>query len=105
MTNGGPEPQLDGDAADRRSRAVCQGFLVRESECAALAGAERQQPDINIKINVEAAPTRETDFEVTLRLEGKAEAQGMLLFGFELILCRRVPHPQRAAGQFAADRA
>ena len=26
-----------------------------------------------------------TDVEVTLRLEGKAESQGMLLFGFELV--------------------
>ena len=43
-----------------------------------------QQPNINIQINVDAAPMGETDVEVTLRLEGKAEAQGMLLFGFEL---------------------
>src|SRR5205807_8671628 len=31
------------------------------------------------------APMSPTDFEVTLRLEGKAEAQGMLLFNFELV--------------------
>ena len=57
-----------------------------------------QQPAININIGVEAAPMTETDFEVTLRLEGKAEAQGMLLFGFELLYCRRVSHPECAAG-------
>src|ERR1700686_1699205 len=44
-----------------------------------------QQPNINIQINVDAAPMTETDFEVTLRLEGKAEAQGMVLYSFELI--------------------
>ena len=44
-----------------------------------------QQPTINIQVNVEAAPQSGTDFEVTLRLEGKAESQGMLLFGFELV--------------------
>jgi preprotein translocase subunit SecB len=44
-----------------------------------------QQPTINIQVNVDAAPLNGTDFEVTLRLEGKAESQGMLLFSFELI--------------------
>jgi preprotein translocase subunit SecB len=45
-----------------------------------------QQPTINIQVNVDAAPmSGGTDVEVTLRLEGKAESQGMLLFGFELV--------------------
>jgi len=44
-----------------------------------------QQPSINIQVNVDAAPMSGTDVEVTLRLEGKAEAQGMLLFSFELV--------------------
>jgi preprotein translocase subunit SecB len=44
-----------------------------------------QQPAININISVEPAPLTENDFEVTLRLEGRAEAQGLLLFGFELL--------------------
>ena len=44
-----------------------------------------QQPSINIQVNVDATPISATDFEVTLRLEGKAEAQGMLLFNFELV--------------------
>ena len=53
-----------------------------------MAGA--QQPSINIQVNVDAAPINTgtaavTDFEVTLRLEGKAESEGMMLFSFELI--------------------
>ena len=44
-----------------------------------------QQPTINIQVNVDAAPMSATDFEVTLRLEGNAETQGMLLFSFELV--------------------
>jgi preprotein translocase subunit SecB len=44
-----------------------------------------QQPSINIQVNVDAAPMSGSDFEVTLRLEGKAEAQNMLLFSFELV--------------------
>ncbi|MFZ0422614.1 MAG: protein-export chaperone SecB [Xanthobacteraceae bacterium] len=47
--------------------------------------ANAQQPAINVNIGVEASPLSETDIEVTLRLDGKAEAQGMLLFGFELL--------------------
>ena len=43
------------------------------------------QPAINIQINVDAAPVSETDFEVTLRLEGKADAQGLVLYSFELV--------------------
>ena len=48
-----------------------------------------QQPSINIQVNVDAAPmsgaTDGSDYEVILRLEGKAEAPGMILFSFELI--------------------
>jgi preprotein translocase subunit SecB len=44
-----------------------------------------QQPTINIQVNVEAKPIAATDYEVTLRLEGKAETQGMVLFSFELV--------------------
>ena len=46
-----------------------------------------QQPAISIQIGVDAAPMLGSDVEVTLRLEGKAESQGMLLFGFELLYC------------------
>jgi preprotein translocase subunit SecB len=44
-----------------------------------------QQPSINIQVNVDAAPMSGSDYEVTLRLEGKAETQGMVLFSFELV--------------------
>jgi preprotein translocase subunit SecB len=44
-----------------------------------------QPPTINIQVNVEAAPMSGNDFEVTLRLEGKAESQTTLLFAFELV--------------------
>jgi preprotein translocase subunit SecB len=43
-----------------------------------------QQPQIGIQINVDAKPLAETDVEVSLRLEGKAEHQGNLMFAFEL---------------------
>jgi preprotein translocase subunit SecB len=46
--------------------------------------APQQQPAINIQINVNAQPLAENDFEVELKIEGKAEAAGTLLFSFEL---------------------
>ena len=42
------------------------------------------QPQIGIQINVSANPLGPTDFEVELKLEGKAEGGGSLLFSFEL---------------------
>jgi preprotein translocase subunit SecB len=45
----------------------------------------QQQPAINIQINVSAKPLAENEVEVELKIEGKAEATGNLLFQFELI--------------------
>jgi len=43
-----------------------------------------QQPQIGIQINVDARPLADTDVEVSLRLEGKAEHEGNIMFAFEL---------------------
>jgi preprotein translocase subunit SecB len=43
-----------------------------------------QQPQINIQINVSANPLSETDIEVALKLDGKAQNGETMLFGFEL---------------------
>jgi preprotein translocase subunit SecB len=43
-----------------------------------------QQPQINIQINVDANPLSDTDIEVALRLEGKAEHESNVMFAFEL---------------------
>jgi preprotein translocase subunit SecB len=43
-----------------------------------------QQPQIGIQINVDARPLGDNDVEVSLRLEGKAEHQGNIMFAFEL---------------------
>jgi preprotein translocase subunit SecB len=44
-----------------------------------------QQPQIGIQINVEGKPLSDTEFEVTLRLEAKAELNGELMFNLELL--------------------
>jgi preprotein translocase subunit SecB len=47
----------------------------------------QQQPKINIQINVNAKPLGETqaDFEVELKIEGRAELPSSFLFGFDLL--------------------
>ena len=44
-----------------------------------------QQPAINIQINVNPTQLSNTDFEIELKLEGKAEVSGTVLFNFELV--------------------
>lgn len=45
------------------------------------------QPQINVQINVNANPHNSTDFEVELKLEGRAEVDGSLMFSFDLLFC------------------
>ena len=46
---------------------------------------QQAQPQINIQINVNAKPLADSDYEVDLKIEGRAEVPGLLLFGFELL--------------------
>jgi len=44
-----------------------------------------QPPALNVQINVNAKPLSETDFEVELSIEGKAEHPNSVLFAIELV--------------------
>jgi preprotein translocase subunit SecB len=44
----------------------------------------QEPPQIGIQINVNAQPLSDNEIEVVLKLEGKAESAGSLLFSFEL---------------------
>ena len=46
---------------------------------------QNTQPQINITVNVGAKQLGGTDYEVELRLEGKAEATGSVMFNIELV--------------------
>src|SRR5262245_51736995 len=46
---------------------------------------QQPPPAINIQINVGAKPLAENDVEVELKIEGKADSAGSVLFQFELI--------------------
>ena len=59
--------------------------------------SRQEQPQIGIQINVSATPLSETDIEVVIKLEGKAETGGTLIFRFRFGICGRVPHPQCSA--------
>ncbi len=43
-----------------------------------------QQPQIGIQIRVDAQPLSDTDVEVAIKVEGKAETGGSLMFAFDL---------------------
>ena len=83
-TNGGPPPQMAMPQIGVLAQYVKDLSFENPHAPRSLAPSP-QQPAINIQINVDAAQMSETDVEVTLKIEGKAEAQGMLLFNFELV--------------------
>jgi preprotein translocase subunit SecB len=84
-TNGGPQPQPAMPQIGVLAQYV-KDLSFENPNAPRSMTPSGQQPTINIQVNVEAAPmTGGTDVEVTLRLEGKAESQGMLLFSFELV--------------------
>jgi len=85
MTNGNgvtpenaPPPQLNVLAQ------YIKDFSFENPNAPGSLAPQQTQPAINIQINVGAQSIGEHDFEVTLSIEGKAESNGSLLFGFEL---------------------
>jgi preprotein translocase subunit SecB len=45
---------------------------------------QQTQPQINIAVNVNANPLNQSDVEVALKIDGKAEGNGVLMFNIEL---------------------
>lgn len=82
-TNGGPQPEMALPQIGVLAQYVKDLSFENPHAPRSLAPSS-VQPAINIQVNVEAGPISDSDFEVTLRIEGKAESQGMLLFDFEL---------------------
>src|ERR1700693_2641198 len=87
MTNGG---QSGGPAQDQNQLpqlTVLSQYikdLSFENPNAPRSLSPGQQPTVNLQINVSANPVAGTDVEVELKLEGKAEAAGAVLFSFDL---------------------
>jgi preprotein translocase subunit SecB len=83
-TNGGPQPQPVMPQVAVLAQYVKDLSFENPNAPRSLAPST-QQPAINVQVSVDATPASETDFEVTLTIEGKAETQGLLLYGFELV--------------------
>jgi preprotein translocase subunit SecB len=82
-TNGGP-----GDAKTPSLNVLGQyvkDFSFENPNAPNSLRPQSQPPAINIQINVNAKPLSPTDFEVELAVEGKAEQDKTVLFGFELV--------------------
>ena len=79
--NGGPKP--DGPPRLNVLAQYIKDFSF-ENPNAPQSLSPGQQPSINIQINVNARPLAQTDVEVELKLDGKAEAGGSVMFAFEL---------------------
>jgi|SRR5665647_1586981 len=81
-TNGGPaedqQPQLSVVAQ------YIKDFSFENPNAPRSLTGSKEPPQISIQINVNATPLSDTDIEVVLNLQGKAESAGSLLFSFEL---------------------
>ncbi len=80
-TNGGPAQE---SAPQLNVLAQYIKDLSFENPNAPRSLTPQQQPTINVQINVAANPVSNTDYEVVLNLEGKADTPGGVLFNFEL---------------------
>ncbi|HTT47988.1 MAG TPA: protein-export chaperone SecB [Pseudolabrys sp.] len=84
-TNGGPAP-----AQPPQINVVAQyikDFSFENPNAPQSMAPAATQPQIGIQINVGAKPLANNDFEVTLKLDGKAESNNSLMFRFELEFC------------------
>jgi preprotein translocase subunit SecB len=93
MTNGnGGEVQqtpTDGQNAQPQPQLSTVGQYIKDfsfenPNAPRSLGPSQNPPTIGIQINVGLAQLAENDFEVQLKLEGKAEAQSTILFAFDL---------------------
>ena len=88
-TNGGPPPaSLDPNQAPPQLNVLAQyvkDLSFENPNAPRSLQQQQQQPKINIQINVNAKPLAEHDFEVELKIEGRAEVANALLFSFDLL--------------------
>lgn len=59
-------------------------FSFENPRAPASLQVQSKQPEINISVNVSAAPVGETEYEVSLHIEAKAKVDNDILFNVEL---------------------
>jgi preprotein translocase subunit SecB len=89
-TNGGPQA-AEAQAAPQLNvlAQYVKDFSFENPNAPRSLQPSNQQPQINIQINVNASPMQgaqgQSDFEIELKIEGKAEIGNALLFAFDLV--------------------
>lgn len=86
--NGGPAPQPQAGAQPQLNvlAQYTKDLSFENPNAPRTLSGQQQQPQISIQVGVNATPMSNTDFEVSLKIEGKAETtQKEVLFSFELI--------------------
>jgi preprotein translocase subunit SecB len=87
-TNGGPAAQPTTPPQPPQLQTLTQyikDFSFENPNAPHSLQPQQQPPKINIQINVNAKPLAENDFEVELKLEGRAEMPNLFLFSFDLL--------------------
>ena len=108
-TNGGPAQAAAQDAQPQLTvvSQYIKDFSFENPNAPQSLTSRQEHPQIGIQINVGANPISDTDIEVSIKLEGKAETGGALLFRFDLEFAgvfriRNVP--QESSESCRADR-
>jgi preprotein translocase subunit SecB len=85
-TNGGPTLDVGGTQTAEFGvlAQYIKDFSFENPNAPRSLSPLQQQPEIAIQVNVTPKALSNTDFEVELRIDGKAEATGLLLFSFDL---------------------
>ncbi len=84
-TNGGPAQSAAQDQPQLTVVAqYTKDFSFENPNAPQSLNNRQEQPQIGIQINVGATPLSDTDIEVVIKVEGKAETGSTLLFRFEL---------------------
>ena len=85
-TNGGPTLDVGGTQTAEFGvlAQYIKDFSFENPNAPRSLSPLQQQPEIAIQVNVTPKALSNTDFEVELHIDGKAEANGLLLFSFDL---------------------
>jgi preprotein translocase subunit SecB len=86
-SNGGTAQAPDAQQAQAQLSVLGQyikDFSFENPNAPRSLAPSQTQPAINIQINVGVQQLAETDYEISLNLEGKAESTGTVLFAFDL---------------------
>jgi preprotein translocase subunit SecB len=86
-TNGGPPAEAANEAPPQLNVLVqyVKDLSFENPNAPRSLQQQQQAPKINIQINVNAKPLAQNDYEVELKIEGRAEAPSVLLFSFDVL--------------------